>query len=142
MINEDWENQNKETPSVNPDGSLNKFKPLLQNSISEKKVKELQEKEADPFLGEYGKKIADKKVYNLFKWLVILLGIAIIGFGFMAYNGNLKTQIDIPACPNVTIPSAPTCPICPSCPTNTCSPTLNCGESNLTCPIIKIYNSS
>ncbi len=55
-------------------------------------------------------------VYNLLKWLVILLFLAVGVFGYLSYEGNFKTEIEIPECPTVEIPSCPSAPACPACP--------------------------
>lgn len=106
------------------------YKPLPQN-IDPKDAVKKYEQEANPRLKPYGKQIVDKGFYNLLKAFVIILAVALGIFLLMAYNGNFKTDIDIPACPNISIPE------CPTCPQNNCD--LSCPQVNLSCGDSKIY---
>jgi hypothetical protein len=69
----------------------------------------------------------DKGFYNLLKAFVIILAVALGIFLLMAYNGNFKTEIDIPACPNISIPE---CPTCPDCSVQCSNVSLSCGDIN------------
>jgi hypothetical protein len=98
------------------------------NPFSEKpKTIEEYKSQANPILQEHGQQIVKKSQYTLIKYgLWILAGIVII-LAYAVINNSFKSEINIPSCP------APAeIPPCPSCPTNTCSPSLSCG--NLTCP--------
>ena len=104
-------------------------------------VKRVNTKEWNEQAKPFNKKIVDSNYYDLLKILVYGLIGGIIILGYMAYDGKLKSEINIPdcSCPEVTIPP------CPSMPniSNNCQPTLNCGQvlipANLT---VTLSNSS
>lgn len=100
------------------------------------------QKKANEVLPQYGKKVVTKSSYDLLKYAVIILGIGVLAFGYMALTGGFKT--DIPSCPPAPACNCPEINI-PNCPTNNCNPTLNCG--NVTCSLpsnlnVNLQNSS
>jgi len=98
------------------EGTVRDYKQLPQNKTKAEYVKDY-EKQANPVLKEYGKAIVDEGTYKLLKWFVGILGVAVLVFGGLAYNGNFQTEViqtcaEIPAC------------VCPVCPINNC----DCGD--------------
>lgn len=78
--------------------------------------------------------------YNLLKFLVIIFGIAVVVFGYVAYTDKLAGNVD---CGNHTCPECPVCPTCPECsPTTNCNPSLVCPNISCNFPEIKIVNGS
>lgn len=98
------------------------------------------DKRSNENLRPYKRQVVNSNYYNLLKYLVIVLGLGVLLFGYMSYNNKFSSDINIPACPQ--IPECPEISI-PACPSNniSCSPTLNCAPipSNLS---INLVNSS
>ena len=111
--------------SENPEGNFERgIKPLPQQSpivpTDPKKYKKYFNK--NPVVKENGLRVVNSNWYNIARAGLIILFILVIGMFYLTYEGYTTSEINIPSCPNISIPDCST-----TCGDLSCG-NLECGD--------------